>query len=367
MTDFITTITNGSSTTAFANLFWANVPATVPVGDRYICEIGTENLVENLVMNSRIINGDIIVRAVAGQVHNGKRGTGISVGRTSGSNENLLVHDCTGTGQIIVEDLEIRYVNTVANAQSQMIAPTAANTPLAIVRRCLITNVNSLNTRPIALDGFAEGDLHLISNRFWDESGLSTLRLFNAFFGTNQPSARTLVIQGNTWQVTGGAIQRGVQCEIDSNAPSGAVIDVQGNIVLGAADDFRVSDLGAIGASFTFIENGSEDLTGQITGVSVATDFVSVEDPDLKTGSILLEQWPAEPITFGAELDIRNNNRTVVGGLADWDIGSMQFSVTALPPPTASGNITRPLVFSNIFSIIRDVAPDISFETLVTR
>jgi len=132
-------------------------------------------------------------------------------------------------------------------------------------------------------------------------------------------------------------------------------------MVFGSPEDYRVTDA-STGTTFVFAQNTSQDATGQVTGATVANDLVSVDNPDVKTGSAALQQWPNEPTAFGAEIDIRGFNRSAVALLADWDIGSMQFSVGALPPSTAAGNITRPVAFSNIFDITRNTAPDISFS-----
>ncbi len=360
MTDFITTINNGTDGGRFAADFWANVPATVPSGDRYICEIGTETLNEDMVMDQRIVNGDIIVRPVSGQGHTGVRNTGIQVGRSSATAANLMTHDCTGTGQIIVEDLELRF-GVATNTNSGMIAPETTNTPTVIVQRCLITNVNTGNTRPIDIPTDVAGDFHFISNRFWDEGGVSGARMLQGFLSSGSPSGISIIIQGNVFQVTGGAIQRGISLPIGAGATPGTLLDVQGNIVLGSPEDYRVTNAEPGTSTLIFEQNLSEDATGQVTGATVANDLVSVDNPDVKTGSIALQVWTNEPTAFGAEIDIRGFNRSAVALLAEWDAGSMQFSVGALPPSDAAGNITRPAAFSNIFDITRNTAPDIIF------
>jgi len=131
---------------------------------------------------------------------------------------------------------------------------------------------------------------------------------------------------------------------------------------LGTPQDYNVSD-SSIGSTFVFAQNLSEDATGQVTGATVANDLTSVNNPDVKAGSIALQVWTNKPTAFGAEIDIRGFNRSAVGQLADWDSGSMQFSTVALPPATAAGNITRPVAFSNIFDITRNTAPDIDFSS----
>ena len=167
--------------------------------------------------------------------------------------------------------------------------------------------------------------------------------------------------QGNVFQVTGGAIQRGISVQVGAGAPAGVLLDVQGNIVLGSPEDYRVTN-SEPASSFVFAQNLSEDATGQVTGATLVNDLVSVENPDVKTGSIALQVWTNKPTAFGAEIDIRQFNRSTVALLAEWDSGSMQFSVGALAPSTAAGNITRPVAFSNIFDITRNTAPDISFD-----
>ncbi len=326
MTDFITQITNGGGGSAFAN-WWATVPATVPVSDRYIAECSVQTVIDTLDMSGRIINGDVIVRPAAGAGHDGTRGTGIQMGRGTGSGANLWICDCTGTGQMIVEDMEVRF-GTSSNSSSSIVSPEDTNTPLVILRRCLVTNVNTLGNRPLSMSGDAQGSFHVISNRVWDESGLSTTRFFNVFMGAGILSPIDCVVQGNTFQ-SDSAIQRGLNFEMGNAAPAGCLMDFQGNMVFGTNEDYRGTDSG-IGTTFIFQQNTSEDNTGQITGATVAADLVSVNNPDLKTGSIALEQWGNEPTGFGAEIDIRGFDRSVVAGSDIWDIGSMQFSSSAV-------------------------------------
>jgi len=336
LTDFLTTITNGDDATAFANWWTVTVPATVPASDRYICEIGTESLREDMVMLSKVINGDIIVRAVSGEEHNGVRGTGIQVRKSGGSDTIDIIQidaTTTGTGRIIVTDLEILFF-AGANGLGRIVSP-GGTTVEVILKRCLLTNNNIGDTRPVSFLG--NGGMQMISCRMWDESGdIGNTRMVSGFI--NSASVLNWIVQGCTLHAD-SAIQRGIDLVFGASTPSGALIDVQGNLIFGTDQDLNTT----AGGSGTIVEeeNVTEDLTGQVTGASIANEVVSVANLDLKAASKALLVWDNKPTTFGAEIDIHGDDRDVVTP-GNWDSGSDQFSTGAeIIPITGWESVTE--------------------------
>ena len=189
------------------------------------------------------------------------------------------------------------------------------------MQRCLITNTNQSLTRPIfTSDGV--GDFALVSSRFYQVTNSPNARFVTYFYDGTTP--RTMAIHGNVFQASDGDIQRGLSMGFGVNSLDTSVIDVQGNIVLNTTEDYRITAAGL--GKIEFLENVSGDSTGQVTGATLAADLISFDNPDVKAGSIALVIWTAKPTIFGAQFDIRGFNRTTVGGTADWDAGSMQFS-----------------------------------------
>ncbi len=322
MTDFIHTETNGSLGIATFFAWWNNtVPSIVPVGDRYIFQIGTQDLDEHPNMSGKQIDGGIVIRPVPGEGHTGVRFTGRKIQRSSTDPSQIFTHNCTGTGTITVEDMEIFTPIEATASSGRIISPASNNAVTVVFQRCLMTNGNSQLTRPIfPSDG--SGDFTMVSCRFYQVVANASTRYITSFYDGEVP--RTFAIQGNVFQGSAGDIQRGISAALGVNALEGSVLDVQGNIVLDTDEDYRVTTAGA--GTLIFTENISGDLTGQKTGATLAADLISFDNPDVKAGSIALLSWPGKPTAFGAQLDIRGADRTGVAGTANWDAGSMQFS-----------------------------------------
>lgn len=325
MTDFLHTETAGASGTAFSSWWNGTVPATVPVGDTYIFQIGTQNLDEHPGMSGKQIDGNILIRPVPGEGHTGVRETGREIRRRSNDSTQVFTHSCTGTGAITIEDMEINTPIGATASSGRIFSPASNNTVGVITRRCLITNGNASLSRPLVASG-GTGDFVLVSSRFYQEVANAGARYVFGFYDGTIP--RNLVFQGNVFQSSAGDIQRGIALEFGANSLVTSVFDVQGNIVLGTTEDYEILNFG--NGKVEFLENVSEDLTGQVTGATLAADLDSFDNPDVKEGSIALIIWSAKSTAFGAQLDIRGNNRTTVAGTADWDAGSMQFSSSAV-------------------------------------
>lgn len=338
MTDFITVTTTGQSAVAFANWWSGTVPDPVPAGDRYILEIGTQELNEypDFTATGKVIDGVVIIRPVSGEGHTGIRGTGRKIQRNGAANTNIFVMDgITGTGgvntggQIIIEDMEIQHA-PASNNIGNIVDPGGTTLVAIILRRCLITNSNTGNTRALNYTGGA--GVQVVSSRIWLEGAAAAMRVASGFI--NSVNVADWIFQGNIIQCD-TAVQRGIDLSFGANSPAGANLDVQGNMIFGSTQDYQVSGVGL--GTVTEAANVTEDLTGQVTGAVVVNDIVSVNNPDVKAGSIALEVWTAKPTTYGAEIDIYGNDRSAVAETAEWDAGSMQLSNT----PAAGGTTLR--------------------------